>query len=99
MMTARQLLNEKGHDLWTIHPNNSILEAMKIMIERDVGSLLVMSDARPMGIITERQCARSVVSTEKSLMDTMVWAIMAQAASEWFHCRTRTWMNPARIAH
>jgi CBS domain-containing protein len=77
MMTARQLLNEKGHDLWTIHPNNSILEAMKVMIERDVGSLLVMSDARPMGIITERECARSVVSKENSLMDTMVWAIMA----------------------
>ena len=78
MMTARQLLNEKGHDLWNRSTRTTAsLRLWKVMIERDVGSLLVMSDARPMGIITERECARSVVSKENSLMDTMVWAIMA----------------------
>ena len=76
MTTVRQVLNEKERELWSIHPDDSIRDAMKVMMERDIGSLLVISDAKLLGIITERQFARSVVSQSEPPLHIKVSKIM-----------------------
>jgi CBS domain-containing protein len=76
MIAVQQLLNEKGHRLWSIHPDKSTRDAMKIMMERDIGSLLVIADARLLGIVTERQCARSVICDGQGPAGVIVRDIM-----------------------
>jgi len=76
MTIVRQVLNEKERELWSIHPDDSIRDAMKVMMERDIGSLLVISDATLLGIITERQFARSVVCQREPPVHTKVSKIM-----------------------
>ena len=61
MTTVRQILKEKEREFWSVHPDHSIVDAMKVMMERDIGSLPVIADARLLGIVTERQFARSVL--------------------------------------
>ena len=76
MITVRQVLRQKERGLWSIHPDNSIHDAMKVMMERNIGSLLVIADARLLGIVTERQFARSVSSYCESSADITVSKIM-----------------------
>jgi len=54
MMTVRELLERKGGVVWTIAPNSSVFEAIKIMAEKSVGALVVMEGSALMGIISER---------------------------------------------
>jgi CBS domain-containing protein len=49
---------------------------MQVMMERDIGSLLVVTDGRLLGIVTERQCAWSVLSDGGTSVSTKVWEIM-----------------------
>jgi CBS domain-containing protein len=47
-MTVRQLLNEKGHDVFTIGPDNTVFEAMQKMADQNAGSLVVIEDGNPL---------------------------------------------------
>ena len=58
-MTVRQLLNEKGHDVFTIGPDNTVFEAIQKMADQNAGSLVVIEEGNPIGIITERHYART----------------------------------------
>ena len=42
MTTVRQLLDQKGKDLWSIHPDATVFDAVAKMAEKDIGSLVVM---------------------------------------------------------
>ena len=61
MKTAGQLLTAKGHDIWHIHPDASVYEAIEMMANKVVGALLVMDNNQLKGIISERDYARKVV--------------------------------------
>ena len=76
METIRKLLEEKGHDIWTIDPDASVYDAVRLMTDRDVGALAVVVDERLVGLISERDCARNIVLDEKSAKDTPVREIM-----------------------
>src|SRR5262245_60174429 len=76
MITVQQLLNEKGHEVWSIHPDRSIRDAMKIMMERDIGPLLVIVAARLLGVVVERDGARSVLSNRQGSAGSMVRRLM-----------------------
>jgi predicted transcriptional regulator len=56
---VREILDEKGHDVIRIEVDASVFEAVKRMVEANVGSLLVTEDGRITGIITDwhRICA------------------------------------------
>jgi CBS domain-containing protein len=47
-MTVRQLLNENGHDVFTIGPDNTVFEAMQKMADQNAGSLVVIEDGNPL---------------------------------------------------
>lgn len=59
--TVRQLLHEKGHAVWSIHPDATVFEALEEMAARNVGSLAVVEDGNIVGIFSERDYARKVI--------------------------------------
>ena len=67
---------QKGHALWSIHPEESVYDAIKGMANKDIGALLVMQGGQLVGIVTERHYARSVVLKGKTSLDTTVAEIM-----------------------
>jgi CBS domain-containing protein len=76
MTTVRQLLDQKGRDIWSIHPDATVFAAVAKMAEKDIGSLVVMEGDEFVGIITERHYARNVVLKGKTSPATPVRDIM-----------------------
>jgi Predicted signal-transduction protein containing cAMP-binding and CBS domains len=76
MKTVRNILDAKGRDVWRIAPDESVLDAIRMMSEKSVGALLVMEGARLAGIISERDYARKVILKGKSSEKTPVREIM-----------------------
>ena len=76
MKLVQHLLDSKGRELISIDPGASVLDAIKLMAEHGVGSLLVMQDGQLMGIVTERDYARKVIIKGRSSESTEVGEIM-----------------------
>ncbi len=80
MQTVDQLLKLKGTEVFSVTPQDSVLRAIEIMATRHVGALLVMSEAKLIGIISERDYARKVILKNRSSHDTPVSDIMTSPA-------------------
>jgi CBS domain-containing protein len=78
MKTVRQVLQGKTHAILSIEPQQQVLEALKLMAEKDVGALLVVEHDRLVGILSERDYARKVILQGKSSQETQVRDIMTQ---------------------
>lgn len=76
MNTIRHILEVKGRDVWMIDPNATVLEALRLMADKDVGALVVLEHERLVGIISERDYARKVVLAGKTSRETLVKEIM-----------------------
>lgn len=76
MVTIRQLLDQKGGKICTIHPDATVFDAVAKMAENDIGSLIVIDTEALVGIITERHYARNVVLKGKTSPATPVRKIM-----------------------
>lgn len=76
MKSVKQILDSKGHDIWSLHPDGSVLDAVKLMAEKEVGALLVMEEAKLVGIVSERDYARKVILKGRSSEGTRVAEIM-----------------------
>ncbi len=76
MRTVQRLLDEKGHDIQSIHPDDSVFDAIQKLASANIGSLIVVEDDRPVGIFTERDYARNVILKGKSSPTTKVRDIM-----------------------
>jgi len=76
MTAVRQLLDQKGRNIWSIHPDATVFDAIAKMAEKDIGSLVVMEGEDLVGIITERHYARNVVLKGKTSLTTPVRDIM-----------------------
>lgn len=76
MKLVKHILDTKGNDIWHIAPEDSVLDAIKMMAEKGVGALLVMSDEKLVGILSERDYARKVILKGKSSKKTPVKDIM-----------------------
>lgn len=77
MTTAQQLLDEKGHDVSSIRPDDSVFDAIEKMADENIGSLIVLEEGKLVGIITERHYARSVILKGKTSALTPVRDIMS----------------------
>lgn len=78
METVQQLLDKKGHEVWSVHPDDSVFDAIKKMADKNIGSLPVLVDDQIVGIITERHYSRNVILKGKSSLETPVRDIMAR---------------------
>jgi len=76
MKLVQHLLDTKGRDIISITPEASVLDAIKLMAERGVGSLLIMQGDELLGIITERDYARKVIIKGRASESTEVREIM-----------------------
>ena len=78
MESISQLLELKGHNVWSVGPEDQVFEAIRIMAEKAVGALLVIIDGRLVGIVSERDYARKVILEGKSSKSTKVAEIMTK---------------------
>jgi CBS domain-containing protein len=76
MKLVQHLLDSKGRDLISIVTDATVLDAIKLMAEKAVGSLLVMDGDKLLGIVTERDYARKVIVKGRSSETTAVGEIM-----------------------
>jgi CBS domain-containing protein len=72
------VLHHKAHtQVWTIHPSKTVFEAISLMAEKNVGSLVVLDGDRLVGIFTERDYTRKVALKGKSSKETAVGEIVS----------------------
>jgi CBS domain-containing protein len=76
MKTVNEILQAKSHKLLSIPPHASVLDALRLMAEEEVGALLVLDGDKLAGIFSERDYARKVVLFGKASKDTSVREIM-----------------------
>lgn len=77
MRTVRHILEVKGTDLWSISPDASVFDALRMMSDKDVGALIVIKDDDMVGIMSERDYARKVILLGKTSRETKVSEIMS----------------------
>lgn len=76
MATIRLLLDKKGYGVWSVPPDSTVYDALRLLDERDVGALLVIRGEELVGILSERDYARKVALKGKTSMKTPVSEIM-----------------------
>lgn len=77
MSSIHNILSRKGHSAISVSPDTSVLDALKVMAENNIGSVVVKQDEKFLGIITERDYSRKVILKGKNSIDTKVSEIMA----------------------
>jgi CBS domain-containing protein len=70
------MIRKKGGEVFTIAPEATVLDALKMMANHNIGALLVMLEGSMEGIISERDCIRKVELMGKSAKDTKISEIM-----------------------
>jgi CBS domain-containing protein len=74
--SIQQLLKVKGRNYYSVRPDETVYAAIKLMAEKDIGSLLVINNGVLEGIITERNYARDVILMGRTSPETLVQEIM-----------------------
>ena len=77
--TISSILQDKGAQVWAISPDATVFDAIELMADKNVGALLVMSDDRLMGVVTERDYTRKVALHGKSSKETRVREIISNS--------------------
>ena len=77
MHTVAEILRDKGSDIWTISPDDVVIDALTMMAEKGIGALLVMSDDKLVGILSERDYARKIALEGLSSRKSKVSDIMS----------------------
>jgi CBS domain-containing protein len=79
MKTAFDIIQYKGNTVWSVGPDDSILHALGVMAEHEIGAVLVLDGDQIVGILTERDYARKVVLAGLSSRESPVADVMTQA--------------------
>ncbi len=78
MRTVSEILRNKGYDIWSVAPDSTVYDALKLMAEKNVGAVLVMDAGILVGVLSERDYARKVILYGRSSRETAVREIMTE---------------------
>ena len=81
-MKVKEILDEKGQDVYSISPDATVYDALKLMAEKEIGAVVVLEGDKMVGILSERDYARKVILEGKNSKETLVREIMT---TEVFH--------------
>jgi CBS domain-containing protein len=76
MKKVSHLIYHKGNTVTVIETSKSVYDALEIMVQKNIGALVVYEEGRYRGIMTERDYARKVIVKGKNSHDTLVGDIM-----------------------
>jgi CBS domain-containing protein len=79
MRTAYDIIQYKGGSVWAVSPTDTVLHALGVMAEHEIGAVLVLDGERIAGILTERDYARKVVLAGRSSKESPVGDVMTAA--------------------
>jgi CBS domain-containing protein len=77
-MTVRAILDTKGHHILNVEPEAALAAAVKILGERKIGAVLVMSRGRIEGILSERDIVRVLAERGAAVLDEPVSSVMTR---------------------
>lgn len=77
MNRVSDILARKGSDTISVEPSSSVYHALKLMSEKNIGSVIVMEQGKYIGIVTERDYSRKVILKGKNSENTLVSDIMS----------------------
>ena len=72
------LAQKKVSSVWTIDPNATVIAAIRLMDEKNIGALPVVDNGRLVGIVSERDYTRKVILKERSSQEILVSEIMTK---------------------
>jgi CBS domain-containing protein len=102
-MTINEILRDKGRDVITIEPERTVLEAMRLLVHHNIGSLVVVSDGQIHGIITERDGLRLAANDPallaiKRVAEVMTATLITAVATDALH-HVMDLMTRHRVRH
>ena len=77
MSTVREVLDQKGDDVLTVSGDTTVLEAIGVMSEANIGAIIIQDSEDPDGIFTERDYLRKIALEGRSSADTAVSEVMS----------------------
>ena len=100
---VKEILKAKGDTVWSISPDTTILDAMQIMAEKQIGNLLVLENDQIAGIVSERDFVRMIASDSacklnKPVRDVMTLEVYTIGPSEDIEACMKM-MTEKRIRH
>ena len=76
MIFVKDLLRIKGNDVWFVAPQDTMIDALRVMADRRVGALLVMEAGEIRGIVSERDFARKIAEGGECIVEATVESFM-----------------------
>ena len=76
MKCVKHILQNKSNAIYSVNPETSVLEALQVMMDKNISALLVMEGPLLKGIFTERDYARKIILQGKSSKETLIAEVM-----------------------
>ena len=78
MGKVRNILESKGQAVYSIHPDRTVYDALEMLVEKNIGALMVTDGHRFVGVFSERDYARKVILKGKASRETFIREIMTE---------------------
>ena len=103
MNTVKKILKRRGGQVWSVKKTDTVCDALTLMVEKDIGAVLVMEEEQLLGIVSERDVARKItfrkltpeLTTVEEIMTSTVYTIDAGQTVE----TARALMTAHRVRH
>ncbi len=76
MKTVGDIISRKGSHVWSVAPDTTVFDTLKLMAEKEIGAVGVLDGGQPVGIFSERDYARQVILKGRASKDTPVREVM-----------------------
>lgn len=100
--TVRDMLRDR-HDVYSVRPDDTVYDALRLMADKNIGAVLVLADQTIAGIFSERDYARKVILLGKTSKETRVSEIMTTGVISvepaWTAEQCMALMTTKRIRH